>query len=328
MIPLSLRNVHDNAVEGLRHEHLARKPAVVAAVVEVSEQRLLVVDHGRQLAKPGRFDVAVTRRTQTRATALGLDTRHAVVERAVHDGIPDVCSKCLPAAVRMDEDNPGSFHNCIVTANMASFLESGLVIGLTGGIASGKSTAARYLASLGAHVIDADALGHRAYEPDTDAYRAVLATFGEDVRGPNGQLDRKALGGKVFGDPGAMKRLTDIMWPEIRRLAEVEIGAVRETDASAVVVLEAAVLFEAGWQDAVDETWVVTADRDVALTRAMSRDGLDRSAVQARMDAQLSNEKRARLADVVVDNSGDEDAMRSRLDAEWARVTTPGGHPS
>ncbi|MDE0055609.1 MAG: dephospho-CoA kinase [Gammaproteobacteria bacterium] len=196
-----------------------------------------------------------------------------------------------------------------------------MVIGLTGGIASGKSTAARYLESLGAHVIDADALGHRAYEPDTDAYREVLATFGEEVRSPDGQLDRRALGGKVFGDAKAMKRLTDIMWPEILRLAEVEIGAVRETDPSAVVILEAAVLFEAGWQDAVDETWVVTVDPDIAVQRAMARDGLDRSAVQARMDAQLSNAERTALADIVVDNSGSETAMRERLNEEWKRVS-------
>ena len=196
-----------------------------------------------------------------------------------------------------------------------------MVIGLTGGIASGKSTAARYLASLGAHVIDADALGHRAYEPDTDAYQAVLAAFGNDVRGADGQLDRRALGSKVFGDPAAMKRLTDIVWPEIRRLAEVEIGAVQETDASAVVVLEAAVLFEAGWQDAVDETWVVTVEPDIAVQRAMARDGLDHSAVQARMDAQLSNAERTALADVVVDNSGSEAAMRERLNDEWRRLS-------
>ena len=203
-----------------------------------------------------------------------------------------------------------------------------MVIGLTGGIASGKSTAARYLASLGAHVIDADALGHRAYEPDTDAYRAVLAAFGDDVRRADGQLDRRALGSKVFGDPAALKRLTDIVWPEIRRLADREITTVRETDADAIVVLEAAVLLEAGWQDAVDETWVVAVDRDVAAQRAMARDGLDESAVQARIDAQLSNGQRAAHADVVVDNSGTEAAMRARLDQEWARVTSSGGHAS
>ena len=203
-----------------------------------------------------------------------------------------------------------------------------MVIGLTGGIASGKSTAARHLASLGAHVIDADALGHRAYEPDTDAYKAVLTTFGEEVRGTDGQLDRRALGGKVFGDPAAMKQLTDIMWPEIRRLAEVEIAAIRETNAGTVVVLEAAVLFEAGWQDTVDETGVVTVDPEIAVQRAMARDGLDRSAVQARMDAQLSNAERTSLADVVVDNSGTEAAMRARLDEEWARVTSAGAYVS
>lgn len=203
-----------------------------------------------------------------------------------------------------------------------------MVIGLTGGIASGKSTAARYLASLGARVIDADALGHRAYEPDTDAYRAVLAAFGKDVRGAGGQLDRRALGSKVFGDPAAMKRLTDIVWPEIRRLADLEIATALRGDAETIVVLEAAVLLEAGWQDAVDETWVVSIEPDVAVQRAMARDGLDESAVQARIDAQLSNAERAAHADVVVDNSGTEAAMRARLDDEWARVTAPGGHLS
>ena len=203
-----------------------------------------------------------------------------------------------------------------------------MVIGLTGGIASGKSTAARHLASLGAHVVDADALGHRAYEPDTDAYKAVLATFGEEVRGADGQLDRRALGSKVFGDPAAMKRLTDIVWPEIRRLADLEVATAHERDASAIIVLEAAVLFEAGWQDAVDETWVVEVDRHVAVQRCMERDGLDEPAVQARIAAQLSNEDRAALADIVVNNSGTEAAMRARLDDEWARVISTGAKPS
>ena len=317
--------MHDDPVQGLRHEHLAGQSAVVAPVVEVLQKHLLVVDHRGQLAEPGRFHIAVARRTQARAAALRVDTWHAIVERAVHDGFPDVCSERLPATVRVDEDNPGSFHSAIVTANMASFfLESDLVIGLTGGIASGKSTAARYLASLGAHVIDADALGHRVYEPDTGAYHAVLAAFGKDVRGVDGQLDRRALGSKVFGDPAALKRLTDIVWPEIRRLADREIATVRARDTGAIVVLEAAVLLEAGWQDAVDETWVVAVDRDVAVMRAMARDGLDESAVKARIDAQLSNAERAGRADVVVDNSGTEAAMRARLDDEWARVMSPG----
>ena len=201
-----------------------------------------------------------------------------------------------------------------------------MIIGLTGGIASGKSTAARHLASLGAHVIDADRLGHRAYEPGTGAHRAVIETFGPDVRAPDGTIDRKALGGKVFGDPAQLQRLTDIVWPEIRRLAQEDIASVQAADPDAVVVLEAAVLLEAGWQHGLDETWVVVVDRDTAVQRAMARDGLDAAAVQSRIDAQLSNEARMAEADVVVRNSGTEAEMVAQLDAEWARLgaTRPG----
>ena len=202
-----------------------------------------------------------------------------------------------------------------------------MIIGLTGGIASGKSTAARHLASLGAHVIDADRLGHRAYEPGTEAHRAVIETFGPDVRAADGTIDRRALGGKVFGDPAQLKRLTDIVWPEIRRLAQEDITSAQAADADAIVVLEAAVLLEAGWQHGLDETWVVVVDPATAIERAMTRDGVDAAAVQSRIDAQLSNEARIAEADVVVRNSGTEAEMIAQLDTEWARVaaTRQGG---
>lgn len=195
-----------------------------------------------------------------------------------------------------------------------------MIIGLTGGIASGKSTAARLLARRGAHVIDADVLGHRAYEPGTGAFAAVVRAFGDEVVGADGHIDRKALGGKVFGKPDALKRLTDIVWPEIRRLAEAEIAQVRAREPDRLVVLEAAVLFEAGWEDAVDEVWVVVVDRDVAVRRAMARDGSDAAAVQQRIDAQLSNEERRARAHVVIDNSGDEAALEEQLEAHWRRA--------
>lgn len=195
-----------------------------------------------------------------------------------------------------------------------------MIIGLTGGIASGKSTAARYLASLGAHVIDADRLGHRAYEPGTGAYQAVLDTFGMDVRAADGSIDRRALGAKVFADGGDLKRLTDIVWPEIRRLAVADIASAQAADPDAVVVLEAAVLLEAGWRSAVDETWVVVVDRETAVARAMARDGADEASVQARIDAQLSNEERTAHATMVVHNAGTEAEMTAQLDAQWARL--------
>lgn len=195
-----------------------------------------------------------------------------------------------------------------------------ITVGLTGGIASGKSTVARELASRGARVIDADKLGHRAYEPGSVAHGQVIAAFGPEVRTAEGLIDRPALGAKVFGKPELLKRLTDIVWPEIRRLAQAEIAAIRAAQPAAVVVLEAAVLFEAGWEPLVDEIWVVVVDRDTALARAIMRGGLSAAQVEARIDAQLTNAERKKRAQVVLDNSGDEAALLSRLDAQWPRL--------
>ena len=194
------------------------------------------------------------------------------------------------------------------------------VISLTGGIASGKSFASAYLGEKGAHLIDADKVGHRAYEPDTQAFGQVVAEFGEDVVSADGQIDRKVLGGKVFAEEGALTRLTDIVWPEIRRLAEADIAANLSANPDQVVVLEAAVLFEAGWDDIGDEVWVITVDPETAITRATTRDGVDREAVQQRIDAQLSNEERANRAGVVISNDGTEAELLAALDAEWARL--------
>ena len=194
-----------------------------------------------------------------------------------------------------------------------------VVIGLTGGIASGKSTAARHLADKGAHAIDADKLGHRVYEAGRPAFDQVVAAFGTDVVGDDGEIDRRALGGKVFGSPEQLKRLTDIAWPGILAMAKDEIDAARR-NGSSIVVLEAAVLLEANWQTDVDEVWVVTVDPEVAIARATSRDGIDEAAVQARIDAQLSNAEREALADVAIDNGGTEAELLAKLDAEWERL--------
>jgi|TARA_B110000263_G_scaffold241135_1_gene245069 phosphopantetheine adenylyltransferase/dephospho-CoA kinase len=191
------------------------------------------------------------------------------------------------------------------------------VICLTGGMASGKSTAALYLSEQGADVIDADKLGHRAYKPDTQAYREVIAAFGNDLVADDKSIDRKALGGKVFGKPEELKKLTDIVWPEIRRLAEAEIKA---SDPDNIVVLEAAVLFEAGWEDIGDEVWVVVVDRELAITRAITRDGFDRESVESRLDSQITNEERTSKADVVISNNDSEEELLEQLDQQWHRL--------
>jgi dephospho-CoA kinase len=120
------------------------------------------------------------------------------------------------------------------------------------------------------------------------------------VLAPDGRIDRKALGAKVFGKPAELRKLTDIVWPAIRALAAEEIARVRAMDNAPVIVLEAAVLFEAGWDDLGDEVWVNIVDRDVAIARAMQRDNLARETVESRLDSQLSNAERIARADVVI----------------------------
>lgn len=197
-----------------------------------------------------------------------------------------------------------------------------MIIGLTGGIASGKSTAARFLESKGAVIIDGDRLGHKAYEPGTQAFREIGDTFGEDVVGKDGQIDRKVLGGKVFGNPDALAKLTDILWPEIRRMMEADIASIQSENAKSMIVLDAAVLLEAGWNDLADEVWIVIVEPDIAVVRAVARDGIDETAVRKRIASQLSNDERRAKADVIIDNSADEAAFLARLDAEWTRASS------
>ena len=169
-------------------------------------------------------------------------------------------------------------------------------------------------------MIDADVLGHRTYEPGSPAHAQVAAAFGPDVLAVDGTIDRKALGGKVFGKPQELKKLTDIVWPAIRALAEDEIAKVRAAGAARVIVLEAAVLFEAGWQDLGDEVWVNIVDREVAIARAIQRDHLSQATIESRLDAQLSNAERIARADVVIDNNGTLAQMLAQLREHWDRI--------
>lgn len=199
-----------------------------------------------------------------------------------------------------------------------------IAIGLTGGIASGKSVISSLLAERGALIVDADRLGHESYRAGTETFRRVVETFGRDIVGADGEIDRKRLGAKVFGDAGARKRLEAIVWPAIREMARERIEEARRQGVP-VVVLEAAVLIEAGWQDLVDEVWVAEVDPETAIQRLASRNGLTREQAEARLRAQLSNEERRRHADVVIENNGTLDDLQRRVDEAWARLRERAG---
>jgi len=195
-----------------------------------------------------------------------------------------------------------------------------ITIGLTGGIASGKSTVAEQLRSLGAIVIDADRLGHRVYEPGTNGFQQVVNAFGHEVVAPDGTINRRVLGGKVFGDPEQMQRLTDVVWPEIRTLAREEIAEHRRRDRDAVIVLEAAVLVEAGWTDLVDEVWVVTTTIARAIERLRQRSGLSEEAARARLDSQISTRERLEHADLRIENTEGLSELEARVLRQWRRL--------
>ena len=204
-----------------------------------------------------------------------------------------------------------------------------VVIGLTGGIASGKSTVAGQLEELGAHVIDADRLGHRVYEPGSTGFQKVVNAFGHDIVAKDGTIDRRVLGGKVFGAPEQMERLSEITWPEIRKLAASDIADWKRKDRHGVVVLEAAVLLEAGWQDLVDEVWVVTVKIATAAERLMARNGLNEEQAMSRIQSQMSARERLEHADVKIDNSDALDDLHRRVERQWKqlekRVAAPAG---
>ncbi len=192
------------------------------------------------------------------------------------------------------------------------------VLGLTGGIGTGKSQVGEILAGLGVAIINADTLGHKVYEPDTAGWAEVLSAFGKDVLSPTGEVDRKKLGGVVFSDPRALERLNAIMHPRIYRLIEDEIQGLKEAGRGEVVV-EAALLIEAGWTPLVDEIWVTTSPEELVVERLQKRNGLSEEAIRARIASQMPQDERVEHAVEVIDNSSSLSELNSRVTQLWER---------
>jgi dephospho-CoA kinase len=190
------------------------------------------------------------------------------------------------------------------------------VIGLTGGIASGKSTVAEFFAERGVPVIDADQLAREVVEPGAPALAAIVEAFGCAVLNGDGTLNRSRLGEQVFRDAGARRRLEAIMHPAIGRLAEEKLAALRAAGA-AVVIYMAALLIEAGVTDRVDEIWVVYVDRETQLARLMGRDGISREAAELKLAAQMPLAEKKGHGRVVIDNSGSRQSLTDQLATLW-----------
>jgi len=190
------------------------------------------------------------------------------------------------------------------------------VIGLTGGIGSGKSTVAAMLAQLGAEVIDADQVAREVVKPGLPAFEDIVREFGREVLQPDGTLDRKRLGARVFADPGARRRLEAITHPRIaaetvRRVTEAGVRGIE------IVIYEATLLVENQIHETLDGLIVVTAAPSEQIARVAARDGLSRAEVEQRMAAQLPMEKKLAVANWVIHNDGALADTRRQVEALW-----------
>lgn len=195
------------------------------------------------------------------------------------------------------------------------------LIALTGGIASGKSTIAARLAEHGAVVVDADRIVRDVQAPGSPVLDRIAAEFGEDMIRADGELDRAALGARVFGDAEALGRLNAIVHPAVKAESQRRFAAARDADPAAVVVYDVPLLVEAR----VDDPWdlIVVADAPAAEReeRLVRERGLDRAEARKRIASQVSDEKRREIADVVIDTAGSLDDTLRQTDDLWRRLS-------
>lgn len=185
------------------------------------------------------------------------------------------------------------------------------IVGLTGGIASGKSAVAAMLGSLGAGVVDADAVAREVVAPGTEGLRLVVDEFGRDILNGDGTLDRKRLGAVVFSDTRARARLNAILHPRIAALSAQRIAALQITDVP-YIVYEAALLVEGGLHRAMSALIVVTSDTSTQQSRMLARDGLDSDEALSRIAAQLPTADKVAVADFVIENNGSLPELQER----------------
>ncbi|MEC9279483.1 MAG: dephospho-CoA kinase, partial [Chloroflexota bacterium] len=193
-----------------------------------------------------------------------------------------------------------------------------LVIGLTGSIGTGKSEAARHLEALGASLISADQVGHEAYTPNTEAWEQVVAAFGEGILQDDGEINRRELGAVVFSDPGKLEKLNQIMHPRMARVVADKIEILRSQGVD-VVVVEAALLFEAGWDSLVEEVWVTDSPEEIVIERLKQRNGLSEEEARKRISSQMDRVERLERSDFVIDNSGDMAGLGNAIKELWDR---------
>ncbi len=194
------------------------------------------------------------------------------------------------------------------------------VIGLTGGIASGKTTISNILKELGATIIDADEIARKVVEKSSPALKDIEENFGRDVLFKDGRLDRKKLGNIVFNDTGSLKKLNEIIHPYIVEKIIDEINHYKKTYNKRVIILDAALLIELNLMDLVEEVWLIVVPEEMQLGRLVERDNISADQAQKRIDAQVPLEDKKKYADLIIDNSKDLTYLQAQIEENWERI--------
>jgi len=195
-----------------------------------------------------------------------------------------------------------------------------LRVGLTGGLASGKSFVGRALADLGCYLIEADKLGHEVMLPGGEAYEAIVREFGPGILDPEGRISRRKLSGIVWRNPERLEKLNSLVHPPVREREESRMAEIARTHPGAIAVVEAAILVETGRYKSFDRLIVVTCTPEQQMERALERGSYSKEEILARLSRQLPMEEKLRVADYVVDTSGTKEATLEQVRTVYGKL--------
>lgn len=194
------------------------------------------------------------------------------------------------------------------------------VIGLTGGIGTGKSTVSAYLAQKGCLILDADAISRKMTEKGAPALKDIEIVFGKTFINEEGTLNRKALGDAVFNDSKKLSLLQSIITEKVVEFIDFQIKDLKNKGFQGIIIVDAPLLFECGMQDMCDENWLVVADLDVRIERVSKRDGLSKEQIIARINNQMPRIEQEKLSQCILDNSGTLESLMNQIDFHLERI--------
>lgn len=195
------------------------------------------------------------------------------------------------------------------------------IIGLTGGIGTGKSTVSSYLKKKGCIILDADKISREMTEKDSPALVEIGKAFGEHLILDDGNLDRKSLGNIVFNDKAKLDILQSIITNKVVEHINHQLTALRDIDCDKIVIVDAPLLFECGMENLADENWLVVASLDVRINRIMMRDNLTEAEIMSRIGNQMSEDEKKKLSDYIIDNSGTLEDLYKQIDFQLERIS-------